>query len=176
MIDQLISNNGMVGDEILVVAGSSWVGAFQRNVAQGLVQYPGTANTIGGVAVKGINAMMYGYNGKTLKIVINPLFNNSQAYPEVSTVLSNTLLKSHSAFFFDTSRVQTQQGSVPFLRKYYFGAADMFMSKLNGLVDMDGKVTQYPTNSSLSARQEIVYSCTTQLMNPAAHGYMYLAS
>lgn len=176
MIDQLISNNGMVGDEILVVAGSSWVGAFQRNVALDLVQYPGIQNTIGGVTVKGINAMTYGYNGKTLKIVINPLFNNSQAYPEVSTILNGTLLKSHSAFFFDTSRVQTQQGSVPFLRKYYFGAADMFMSKLNGLVDMDGKVTQYPTNSSLSARQEIVYSCTTQLMNPAAHGYMYLAS
>jgi hypothetical protein len=59
MIDQLITNNGMVGDEILVVAGSSWVGAFQRNVAQGLIAYPGLENTIGGVSVKGINAMTY---------------------------------------------------------------------------------------------------------------------
>jgi hypothetical protein len=50
------------------------------------------------------------------------------------------------------------------------------MSKINGLIDMEGKVVQYGSNSSLSARQEVVYNCTTQLMNPAAHGYMFLAA
>jgi len=176
MIDQMVANNGQMGDEILVVAGSSWVGSFQRNVAKDLIQFPGVENTIGGVAVEGINAMKYAYNGKTLKIVTNPLFNNSQAYPAVSSVLPGILKKSHSAFFFDTSRVKTIQGTMPFLRKYYFGASDVIMSKINGLIDMDGKVVQYGTNSSLSAKQEMVYNCTTQLMNPAAHGYMFLAA
>jgi len=175
MIDQMIANNGTVGDEILVVAGSSWIGAFQRNVATPLLTYTGTSNTIGGVAVKGINAKTYAYNDKTLKIISNPLFNNNQAYPGVSSILPGVLLKSHSAFFFDTSRVQTQQGTVPFLRKYYFGVSDMFLSKINGLVDLENKVASFPSNSSLSAKQEVVYSCTTQLMNPAAHGWMYLA-
>jgi hypothetical protein len=90
--------------------------------------------------------------------------------------LPGVLKKSHSAFFFDTSRVKTIQGTMPFLRKYYFGASDVIMSKINGLIDMEGKVVQYGSNSSLSARQEVVYNCTTQLMNPAAHGYMFLAA
>jgi hypothetical protein len=154
---------------------SSFIGAFQRNVATPLLTYAGTTNTIGGVTVKGINAKMYAYNDKTLKLISNPLFNNNQAYPGVSSILPGVLLKSHSAFFFDTSRVQTQQGTVPFLRKYYFGVSDMFLSKINGLVDLENKVASFPSNSSLSAKQEVVYSCTTQLMNPAAHGWMYLA-
>lgn len=178
-IDQQIANGATPGTEIMIVAGSSWLGYFQRFMKPYIVT-AGNTNTVGGVEVKGIDITNYYYSGRHYRVICDPSMDNPQMWPSgTSTALPGVLKKSHSAYFFDTSRVQTEQGSEAFIKKYWFGSAgaDMFMTPINGLVSIKNNTLALTsaTNSTLSGKMEVVYNCTTQLTNPAAHGYMYLS-
>lgn len=175
-IDQMIANGGSLSAELLMIAGSSFIGYFQRFMKEYIVT-AGVNNTVGGVKVKGIDVTEYIYNGRHIKLICDPMMDNNQIWNNAySTVVPGALMRSHSAFVFDTAPVQTKQGTVPFMYKYYFGNTHMFMSKVNGLITIEGGIAQIATNSTLNGKLEIVYNCTTQLMNPAACGYIFLVA
>lgn len=177
LITRMILNGGTIGSELLMVAGTSFLSYFQSFMAQYIVT-AGDTNTFGGASVKGIDITNYYYMGKHIRIICDPTRDNPNVFKnETSSVLPGTLLSSHSAYVFDTSKVQTESGLEPFIKKYYFGpqGADMWMTPVNGLVTIQNGIASIATNSTLSAKQEIVYNCTTQLTNPAAHAYIYLS-
>jgi len=121
---------------------------------------------------------MYAFIGKKIKLIIDPLMDNPEVWNrQYSTILPGVLLRSHSAFIFDTSPARVDGGGTrPFICKYYYGIADYFMNKVNGLVTLENGLPTVATNSSLASKLEIVYNCTTQLMNPAAHAYVFLTA
>jgi hypothetical protein len=179
-IEQYVAMGSSTGDELLVIGGSSFLAHFQKFMRSYLVT-AGDTNTFGGVSVKGLDFENYWYIGRHLRVMYDPSMDNNQMWNnDTSTVLPGILKKSHSAFVFNTSKVQTEQGLEPFIKKYYFGptGADMWMTSIPGMVSIDpmNRISFQPTNSSLSGKVEVVYNCTTQLTNPAAHGYIYLSA
>lgn len=174
-IQSMITNLGSTGSEYLVICGTGYLGQFQRNVATDLIRYAGNTNTIGGTEFKGINATMYSYLGKTLKFVVDESFDNTQMFAKMSTLNPGTTVQSNTAYFFDLSPVETKSGKVPFMRRYYYGYDGMFTNYVRGITDENGNRSQTASNDTTSTTFEIVYNQTTQLMNPAAHGYFSIA-
>jgi hypothetical protein len=177
LIDQIIANGGTNGNEFLIICGSSYAGYFQRFMKTYLVT-AGDTNTFGGVSIKGINVMDYWYIGKHFRLMVDPSMDNSAMFPGESTALPGVLKRSHAAFIFDTSRVLTEQGSEPFMKKKYFGpaGADMWVTPINGLVNIQNNtLSVVPTHAGLNGKVEVLYNCTTQLTNPAAHAFHYLS-
>jgi len=176
-IDSMITNNASPGGEYLSIIGSSLMGQFQQGVGKELVVETGIHNTVGGAKVEGINVMTYTYNGKKLKFVVDPLFNNQEVFSEMSVINPGTTVMSNSAFLLDTSSVEVEgDGMIPFIRDYYYGTVqDMIVGGVDGLIDMKGNPSARPANGSLTPTIDCVWNKTCQLMNPAAHGFMTIA-
>lgn len=171
LINQMKRNNASQGTKFGVVAGMDYIGMMQTNVLRTYILPTGNRNTFGGDSVQGIDAMQYAFNSKFASLTEDPMLSVYEYFPSygVSTVTNSPLMGGFSQWF-DTSATVTEGGKEAWVKCYYYGPEEgMWTQDLNGLVDANGNKSANPTNSSLSAKKEFIYSKLTQLTNPAAH-------
>lgn len=171
LINQMKRNNASQGTKFGVIAGMDYIGMMQTNVLRTYIVPTGNRNTFGGDSVQGIDAMQYAFNSKFASIAEDPMLSVYEYFPSygVSTVTNAPLMGAFSMWF-DTSATVTEGGKEAWVKCFYYGPEEgMWTQDLNGLVDANGNKSANPTNSSLSAKKEFVYSKLTQLTNPAAH-------
>lgn len=176
-IKQYELQGGYNSDEILIIAGSGYLGDLQNNVFKGLVQTAGTNSVLADAAKKaGLNIFTYGYLGHSITLVHEPLFNNPNFFNQSSVFAGETTM-THAAIWINPAMVKTEQGiMMPFAQEYYYTAKDMIVTEINGLTDSNGNPVKTGTNPSLSSNVEINWNKTTQLSNPAGCFYHYVTA
>lgn len=167
-INQVVKNGGMNGNKLVGVCGPDYLSGYQENVAATLIQYPGTENTVGGKAIKGINSFVYAFEGVEIEYFIDPIFTNRNAFaPNPATGVSKY---GNSCFYFSPDYVATNSGNRPWLEQKYNGPTDMIIKEGNSMLDSNGNLREGLSDGQLEYVQYIVYQKTHQLVNPAAHG------
>ena len=172
MINQMKRNNGTQGSKLSVVGGSDYISMMQINALRPYILQTGIRNTFGGQGVKGIDATQYAFNAKELLVTEDPMLNVQEYWGShgISTITNNNIMAG-MALWFDTSATKTDGGQTSWVKCYYYGPEmGLWTQDLNGLVDANGNKASNPTNSSLSAKKEFIYSKLTQLTSPSAHG------
>lgn len=168
-IQQYVNNGGFNGEEIVIVAGASYLADIQKNVFKQYITTAGTSNVVGGAEVKGLNAFEYGYQGLKFKIVRDDVMSSTKQWG-VSNIFAGESKRSKSAMWINTAPVATEQGgTMPALMEYYYITPDMIVSEKAGMTDMMGRPNKNTTSGQLSSTVEISLNKTTQLTQPSGH-------
>lgn len=168
-IEQYVNNGGFNGEEIVIVAGPSYLADLQKNVFKQYLTTAGTTNVIGGAKVEGLNAFEYGYQGLKFKIVRDDVMSSTKKWG-YSSIFAGESKRSKSAMWINTAPVATEQGAtMPALMEYYYITPDMIVSEKAGMTDMMGRPNKQTTTGQLSSTVEISLNKTTQLTQPSGH-------
>lgn len=174
--DEFRNTGSYTSDEILIVCGSGYLSQLQQNVFENLITTAGVNNTVGGTQVKGINVMQYAYGGFMYKILVDPFLDQPMWGP--TTIFGAPSKRSYSAIWMSTGAVPTDNGGVlPFISEYYFGPkADVHIQTVNGMIDKNGSYVENGANGKKSVTYNMTLDKLTQLSNPSACMYHYVAS
>jgi len=171
---QYIAKGGFVGDEVVIICGSQYLGDLQEGGLDAYVLTAGTNNVVGGSKVMGLNIFEYGFQGLRFKFIVDPFLDNQLIWDtDPSTGFSR---RSRTAIWMSTDRVKTENGGdLPFVCDYYFGnTSDIVRQIVPGMINERGLYITQGANGKKECEINFSLNKTTQIMNPAAgltHGF-----
>lgn len=164
-----LKGNGAGGGSYIGIADYRYIGQFQRNVGKGYLTFAGMDNVLGGKAVDGLNVYHYAYNGITIDFVEEEMFANPAMFGE----------QVPQCYWFSRKPAELDggKGTVPFMKSYKYGTADMFIGEMPGYMDKNGNLNNAGAKvRSMEYTTDIIYNKYFQLMNAASCGYHYYSA
>lgn len=167
------NNGGNSSKEVVIVGGYSYIRDLQVNVFKGLLNTAGKGSVLG--EIEGLNCMGYWLAGFHYILILDPLYQNPNIFPQ-STIFPGSTTMSKSAIWFDPTPVPTEGGGqMPCLQDYYYLQSDMMVVELPGMTNMQGNPNKTGFSPKLESAVEVNWNTTRQLTNPGA-GYWHYTS
>jgi hypothetical protein len=153
LIHQISVKRAMGSQNLTLLAGRAALGSIQRFINE-TGKFAGMQNTFGGSTVKGLNYMMYAYQGVTINFFHFPLLDNPVWNPEPCTLPGATGTRGSNSFFLiDTTPIPVEGGgTVPAIEVFHF-QKEMYYGHIKGIAAAGADVSDYmnPADSVISS-------------------------
>jgi hypothetical protein len=137
-LETLVRKSADNGRRLVAMMGSAAMARLQTILGD-YIKYAGTQNTLGGVAVEGLNVMTYAYAGISIEFVRWALLDDEMFRAELSSVTGKPK-QSHSIYLLDMTPLPAADGSGSLspLQKYHFNNDEMIANYVPGMIGLEG--------------------------------------
>lgn len=126
---------GTSTDNVIALMGSDFLATLESTITKDYIKQAGDKNTFGGVSVRGLNVMEYGFVGQNIKFVVWDGFQNPDYDTMISSITGRKKL-SHSCLLMDTTPVSSPAGgSMPVIINTYFGDNEYLGGFTKGFIE-----------------------------------------
>ena len=158
-LEQMVRVSAEGGRKLVALMGSAALARLQTILGV-YIQYAGTANTLGGTAVTGLNVMKYAYAGLEIEFVRWALLDDEMFRGELSSINGKPRM-SNSIYFIDLTPIPAADGSgtIATLQKYHFNNDELIANYVPGMIGLE---TSDPSTvkSTLSGGQTVSLGTT----------------
>lgn len=154
------------GRNLKIMLGTDALVNIQANITANFIQFGGNTNTFGGKTVDGLNVMRYALGGISGDLIIAPVLDDPDLFPELSTISGVTGRKmSNSIYFLDTDDIPSVGGLglMPPIEKFHFGKFELGYSQIKGTVDASGNSAGGTTSGNYGNTNSDVAGVTCQV-------------
>ena len=136
-LEQMVRVSAEGGRKLVALMGSAAMARLQTILGD-YIKYAGTANTLGGTAVTGLNVMKYAYAGLEIEFVRWALLDDEMFRGELSTINGKPRM-SNSIYFIDTTPIPAADGSgtIAALQKYHFNQDELIANYVPGMIGLE---------------------------------------
>ena len=153
-LEQMVRVSAEGGRKLIALMGSAAMARLQTILGD-YIKYAGTANTLGGTSVAGLNVMKYAYAGLEIEFVRWALLDDEMFRGELSSVNGKPRM-SNSIYFIDMTAIPAADGSgtIAAMQKYHFNQDELIA---NYVPDMIGLESSDPSTikAALSGGQSV---------------------
>jgi hypothetical protein len=137
-LETLVRKSADNGRRLVAMMGSAAMARLQTILGD-YIKYAGSQNTLGGVAVEGLNVMTYAYAGISIEFVRWSLLDDEMFRAELSSVTGKPK-QSHSIYVLDMTPLPAADGSGSLspLQKYHFNNDEMIANYVPGMIGLEG--------------------------------------
>jgi hypothetical protein len=131
------STNG--GKKLTAMMGVQALGNLQILLGDKYLQYVGSSNTLGGMAVQGIDIYTYTYVGLKIDFIVWDLLDDPSFRSELSSITGKPR-RSSSIYFLDLSPVMAADGSgmINPVQRFHFNDDELVMGFTPGMTGING--------------------------------------
>lgn len=136
-LEQMVRVSAEGGRKLVALMGSAAMARLQTILGD-YIKFAGTANTLGGTAVTGLNVMKYAYAGLEIEFVRWALLDDEMFRGELSTINGKPRM-SNSIYFIDTTPIPAADGSgnIAALQKYHFNQDELIANYVPGMIGLE---------------------------------------
>jgi hypothetical protein len=136
-LEQMVRVSAEGGRKLIALMGSAAMARLQTILGD-YIKYAGTANTLGGTAVTGLNVMKYAYAGLEIEFVRWALLDDEMFRGELSAINGKPRM-SNSIYFIDTTSIPAADGSgtIAALQKYHFNDDELIANYVPGMIGLE---------------------------------------
>ena len=136
-LEQMVRVSAEGGRKLIALMGSAAMARLQTILGD-YIKYAGTANTLGGTAVTGLNVMKYAYAGLEIEFVRWALLDDEMFRGELSSINGKPRM-SNSIYFIDTTPIPAADGSgtIAALQKYHFNQDELIANYVPGMIGLE---------------------------------------
>lgn len=136
-LEQMVRVSAEGGRKLIALMGSAAMARLQTILGD-YIKYAGTANTLGGTAVTGLNVMKYAYAGLEIEFVRWALLDDEMFRGELSTVNGKPRM-SNSIYFIDMTAIPAADGSgtIAAMQKYHFNQDELIANYVPGMIGLE---------------------------------------
>jgi len=136
-LEQMVRVSAEGGRKLIALMGSAAMARLQTILGD-YIKYAGTANTLGGTAVTGLNVMKYAYAGLEIEFVRWALLDDEMFRGELSSINGKPKM-SNSIYFIDMTAVPAADGSgsIAALQKYHFNQDELIANYVPGMIGLE---------------------------------------
>jgi hypothetical protein len=136
-LEQMVRVSAEGGRKLVALMGSAAMARLQTILGD-YIKFAGTANTLGGTAVTGLNVMKYAYAGLEIEFVRWALLDDEMFRGELSTINGKPRL-SNSIYFIDLTPIPAADGSgtIAALQKYHFNQDELIANYVPGMIGLE---------------------------------------
>jgi hypothetical protein len=153
-LEQMVRVSAEGGRKLIALMGSAAMARLQTILGD-YIKYAGTANTLGGTSVTGLNVMKYAYAGLEIEFVRWALLDDEMFRGELSSVNGKPRM-SNSIYFIDTTAVPAADGSgnIAALQKYHFNQDELIANYVPGMIGLESS-SPSTVKAALSGGQSV---------------------
>lgn len=132
------------GGNSIIMTGSAALMAMNEDFTGDFIKYAGRTNTFGGEKVKGLSVEMYAIAGKEYPIIVNPALNDTEYYPETSSIPGVRGTRMSNRFYLlDLSPIPVvgSAAKLPAIERIYWGQDETLYRVIPGMVGNNGNST-----------------------------------
>ena len=135
-LETLVRKSAENGRNLIAMMGTAMMARLQTLLSP-YIQYAGSQNTLGGVAVEGLNVMTYSYAGIKIDFVRWALLDDDAFKGDLSGVTGKPRM-SHSMYVLDLTPIPAADGSGSLspLQKYHFNNDEMLANYVPGMIGL----------------------------------------
>lgn len=136
-LEQMVRVSAEGGRKLIALMGSAAMARLQTILGD-YIKFAGTANTLGGTAVTGLNVMKYAYAGLEIEFVRWALLDDEMFRGELSTINGKPRM-SNSIYFIDTTPIPAADGSgnIAAMQKYHFNQDELIANYVPGMIGLE---------------------------------------
>lgn len=136
-LEQMVRVSAEGGRKLVALMGSAALARLQTILGD-YIKFAGTANTLGGTAVTGLNVMKYAYAGLEIEFVRWALLDDEMFRGELSTINGKPRM-SNSIYFIDLTPIPAADGSgtIAALQKYHFNQDELIANYVPGMIGLE---------------------------------------
>lgn len=136
-LEQMVRVSAEGGRKLVALMGSAAMARLQTILGD-YIKYAGTANTLGGTSVTGLNVMKYAYAGLEIEFVRWSLLDDEMFRGELSTINGKPRM-SNSIYFIDLTPIPAADGSgtIAALQKYHFNQDELLANYVPGMIGLE---------------------------------------
>jgi len=136
-LEQMVRVSAEGGRKLVALMGTAALARLQT-VLGDYIKYAGSANTLGGTAVTGLNVMKYAYAGMEIEFVRWSLLDDEMFRGELSAINGKPKM-SNSIYFIDLTPVPAADGSgtIATLQKYHFNNDELIANYVPGMIGLE---------------------------------------
>ena len=136
-LEQMVRVSAEGGRKLVALMGSAALARLQTILGD-YIKYAGTANTLGGTSVSGLNVMKYAYAGIEIEFVRWALLDDEMFRGELSTINGKPKM-SNSIYFVDLTPTPAADGSgtIATLQKYHFNQDELIANYVPGMIGLE---------------------------------------
>ena len=136
-LEQMVRVSAEGGRKLIALMGSAAM-ARLKTILGDYIKYAGTANTLGGTSVTGLNVMKYAYAGLEIEFVRWALLDDDMFRGELSSVNGKPRM-SNSIYFIDMTAIPAADGSgtIAAMQKYHFNQDELIANYVPGMIGLE---------------------------------------
>jgi hypothetical protein len=136
-LEQMVRVSAEGGRKLIALMGSAAMARLQTILGD-YIKYAGTANTLGGTSVTGLNVMKYAYAGLEIEFVRWALLDDEMFRGELSSVNGKPRM-SNSIYFIDMTAIPAADGSgtIAAMQKYHFNQDELIANYVPGMIGLE---------------------------------------
>lgn len=136
-LEQMVRVSAEGGRKLIALMGSAAMARLQTILGD-YIKFAGTANTLGGTSVTGLNVMKYAYAGLEIEFVRWALLDDEMFRGELSTINGKPRL-SNSIYFIDMTAIPAADGSgtIAAMQKYHFNQDELIANYVPGMIGLE---------------------------------------
>lgn len=136
-LEQMVRVSAEGGRKLVALMGTAALARLQT-VLGDYIKYAGSANTLGGTSVTGLNVMKYAYAGMEIEFVRWSLLDDEMFRGELSAINGKPKM-SNSIYFIDLTPVPAADGSgtIATLQKYHFNNDELIANYVPGMIGLE---------------------------------------
>jgi len=136
-LEQMVRVSAEGGRKLVALMGSAALARLQTILGD-YIKFAGTANTLGGTSVSGLNVMKYAYAGIEIEFVRWALLDDEMFRGELSTINGKPKM-SNSIYFVDLTPTPAADGSgtIATLQKYHFNQDELIANYVPGMIGLE---------------------------------------
>jgi hypothetical protein len=136
-LEQMVRVSAEGGRKLVALMGSAALARLQT-VLGDYIKFAGTANTLGGTSVTGLNVMKYAYAGIEIEFVRWALLDDEMFRGELSSINGKPKM-SNSIYFVDLTPIPAADGSgtIATLQKYHFNQDELIANYVPGMIGLE---------------------------------------
>lgn len=136
-LEQMVRVSAEGGRKLVALMGSAALARLQTILGD-YIKFAGTANTLGGTSVTGLNVMKYAYAGLEIEFVRWALLDDEMFRGELSTINGKPKM-SNSIYFVDLTPIPAADGSgtIATLQKYHFNQDELIANYVPGMIGLE---------------------------------------
>lgn len=153
-LEQMVRVSAEGGRKLVALMGSAALARLQTILGD-YIKFAGTANTLGGTAVTGLNVMKYAYAGLEIEFVRWALLDDEMFRGELSTINGKPKM-SNSIYFVDLTPIPAADGSgtIATLQKYHFNQDELIANYVPGMIGLESSDPS-TVKAALSGGQQV---------------------
>jgi len=136
-LEQMVRVSAEGGRKLVALMGSAAMARLQTILGD-YIKFAGTANTLGGASVTGLNVMKYAYAGLEIEFVRWSLLDDEMFRGELSSINGKPRM-SNSMYFIDLTPIPAADGSgtIAALQKYHFNQDELLANYVPGMIGLE---------------------------------------
>jgi hypothetical protein len=136
-LEQMVRVSAEGGRKLVALMGSAAMARLQTILGD-YIKFAGTANTLGGASVTGLNVMKYAYAGLEIEFVRWSLLDDEMFRGELSSINGKPRM-SNAIYFIDLTPIPAADGSgtIAALQKYHFNQDELLANYVPGMIGLE---------------------------------------